>query len=158
MQLDLGGLPGPAGQAPRGQQQPHRLFQGVVAALPVAAVILGARLLPQGVQDLLHGGQALGGQVPVGTAAALEQPGHPEPAVPEPGVLVLVPVRAARPRGHLLGRLGQVVQVPAADRQVTRICSPASRRSRGSRCSHSQIFRAYDVEIVPAANAAARRG
>jgi hypothetical protein len=45
VQLHLRGLARAVRQTPRRQQQPHGLFEGVVAALPGRAVILRARLL-----------------------------------------------------------------------------------------------------------------
>jgi hypothetical protein len=40
----------------------------------------------------------------------------------------------------------------------TRICAPASRNITGSMPHHSQIFRAYDADTVPAAKASPTTG
>ncbi len=40
----------------------------------------------------------------------------------------------------------------------TRICAPASRNTTGSMPAHSQIFRAYDADTVPAASASPTTG
>ena len=113
VQLHLRRLPGPLRQAPRGEQQPHRLFQGVVVALPGGPVILRAGLLPQRAQHLGDRGQALGGQVTVGLAVALEQPGQPEEPVVEAGIILVVGVGRGDVRVDLLSQPGQAVQVQA---------------------------------------------
>ena len=128
MQLHLRRLARPLRQAARRQQQPHRLFQGVVAALPGRPVVLGAGFLAEGVEDFGDGGEAFGGQVGVGFAVALEQAGQAEEPVLEPGIIVLVPVGRGDLGADLLGQLRQAVQVQARRRPASARNSSASSR------------------------------
>ena len=127
MQLHLRGLARPLRQAARREQEAHRLFEGVVAALPGRPVILRARLLPERVQDFRDGGQALGGQVAVGSAVALEQAGQPEEPVLEPGIIIFVAVGRGDMGVDLLGQPGQAVQVQALGALSARNSSALSR-------------------------------
>ncbi len=112
MELDLGGLPGPVGNHPGRDQPPARLEQRIVVTLPDRAGVLGAGLLPQGVQD---GPQRLGGvpgQVTVQAARAAEPGPQPDLPVLEPRLpAVIIGAQAAADLG---GQGLQVIQFRAA--------------------------------------------
>ena len=111
VQVEAGGLPGAVGQAPGREQPPARFFQGVVAALGLAAGVLGAGFLPQRVQDGVEGGGAPAGQVAVQLPGAAQGGGQPQGAVREPAVIVAV--GAGGPAPDLLRQVGEGGQVGA---------------------------------------------
>ena len=114
VELDLGGLPGPVGQAAAGDQPAASLLQGVVVALPLGPGVLRPGLLAQGVQHGLHGFGAAGGQVAVEPPGPAQGGLQPELPVLEP--VIPVAVGLGEPAAHLLGQPGQVGEFGAAGR------------------------------------------
>ena len=112
MQLDLGGLPGPVGNEPGGDQTPARFLDCVVVTLPDRAGVFRAGLLAQGVQDGLDRLRAALGQVTVQPACPAQRGPQPHLPVLEPGLAVTRVWAQALP--HLRGQRPQVRQVRAA--------------------------------------------
>jgi hypothetical protein len=106
VQLDAGGLAGPVGQAPCGDQPPAQFFQRVVVALGGGPQILRAGPAGEGVKGGSQRGCAARGQVTAQAARAAEGGGQPQAAVREPAVIVLV-----GPGGAAADLLGQRRQV-----------------------------------------------
>ena len=108
VQQDLGGLPGPLGQPPGGDQPPARLLEGVVLTLALAAQILRPGPLAQRVQHRAQRRRAAGGQVPVEAPGATEGGLQPHPPVREPVTVIVVGL--GQPAPHLLRQRAQVGQ------------------------------------------------
>jgi hypothetical protein len=114
MELHEGGLAGDVGQPSGPNQQAEGFFEGVVVALGLGPVVLGAGFLGQGVE---HGGErggALGGEVPGELARAAVVQVEFDAAVGEPRVAVGVFVGRRAPGEHFLRQGGEVGEVRAA--------------------------------------------
>ena len=112
VELDLGGLSGPVGEAVAGDQPPAGLLERIVIPLPLGPGVLRPGFLSQRVQDGLHRFGAAGGQVAVEPAGAAQGGLEPDLAVFESVIAVVVGFGQAA--AHLLGQPGQVGQFGAA--------------------------------------------
>ena len=109
LQAQVDGLAGPLRQATGGQQPPARFLERVMLPLRDAAGVLRAHLLAEGLQDLLQGRGAAGGQVPGQPPCPAQSGVQPQPSAGEPVIPVLI--GPGDPAADLLRQPGQPGQV-----------------------------------------------
>ncbi len=134
--VDVGVGAGPAGDEVGAEQELAGELEGVVVALGLGAVVVGAGLLAQGLQDRLQGGGALRGQVAAEAARAVDRGAELQVPVIE-AVVGVVGVGLLRPP-FLVGGLGddgEVFQAGAGrggvGQQPVDVVAPAGRELAG---------------------------